>query len=267
MKKIYLLIALVVVLALSTYIIKDKKVTPKEMQTATQTQENKILNPEVKIFPVNHASLVITWGDKTIYVDPVGGADLYKDFPRPDYILITHIHPDHMDAKTVSGVSQDNTTLFVSSSVADSINTPSSKIKGGFMIMHNGVTTSVGDQKISIHAVPAYNVLPEQQMFHPKGRDNGYIIEKDGFRVYVAGDTSGTPEMRALKNIDIAFVPMNLPYTMTVAEAASTTLEFKPKQVWPYHYREKDGFADVQKFKELINKANPNIEVVLAKWY
>ena len=119
----------------------------------------------------------------------------------------------------------------------------------------------------TITAVPAYNVSADQEKYHPKGRDNGYVVEKDGVRVYIAGDTSGTPEMRALKNIDIAFVPMNLPYTMTVEEASNAVLEFKPKQVWPYHYREGDGFSDVQHFKDLVNKGNPNIEVVLGKWY
>ena len=103
--------------------------------------------------------------------------------------------------------------------------------------------------------------------FHTKGRGNGYVIERSGKRVYIAGDTAGIPEMRALKNIDIALVPMNLPYTMDVAEAAEAVLAFKPKQVFPYHYRGPDGLADISKFKELVNASNPKIEVVLLNWY
>ncbi|MGA8854878.1 MAG: MBL fold metallo-hydrolase, partial [Christiangramia sp.] len=102
---------------------------------------------------------------------------------------------------------------------------------------------------------------------HTKGRGNGYVLEKDGKRLYISGDTEDIPEMRALKNIDIALVSMNLPYTMPVDQAAEGVLAFQPKKVIPYHYRGKEGFSDVEEFKRLVNKGNPNIEVELMEWY
>jgi len=124
------------------------------------------------------------------------------------------------------------------------------------------------EQELKIQAVPMYN-LPDadNKDRHVKGRGNGYIIAGVDFRVYVAGDTAGTPEMRALTDIDIALVPMNLPYTMGVEEAADAVLAFKPRQVYPYHYRGPDGLADVGTFKQLVNAGDPNIEVILAEWY
>jgi L-ascorbate metabolism protein UlaG (beta-lactamase superfamily) len=118
-----------------------------------------------------------------------------------------------------------------------------------------------------VNAVPAYNIRPDAQQFHPKGRDNGYVIEKDATRVYVAGDTEGTPEMRALEGIDVAFVPMNLPYTMSVEDAADAVSAFKPKTVYPYHYRGPAGLSDVNAFKELVAKGPPGVTVTLADWY
>ena len=118
-----------------------------------------------------------------------------------------------------------------------------------------------------IEAIAAYNIPESDKAFHTKGRGNGYVLEKGGTRIYISGDSSGTPEMRNLKNIDIAFVCMNLPYTMGVEEAAGAVLAFKPKQVYPYHYRTPDGFSDVAKFKALVNASNPNIEVVQLDWY
>jgi L-ascorbate metabolism protein UlaG (beta-lactamase superfamily) len=112
-----------------------------------------------------------------------------------------------------------------------------------------------------------YNLTPEKLQFHPKGRGNGYLIEKENFRVYIAGDTEDIVEMRNLKNIDIAFLPMNLPWTMDIKQAVSAVLEFKPKKVYPYHYRGEKGFSDINKFKELVEKENKDIEVILVNWY
>ncbi|MEO8732935.1 MAG: MBL fold metallo-hydrolase, partial [Flavobacteriales bacterium] len=118
-----------------------------------------------------------------------------------------------------------------------------------------------------ITAMPMYNLPDSPTAFHPKGRGNGYVLTFGGKRIYISGDTQGIPEMRALKNIDIAFVCMNLPYTMDVDEAADAVLAFKPKVVYPYHYRGKDRFSDVKKFKALVNAKDPAIEVRQEDWY
>ena len=120
---------------------------------------------------------------------------------------------------------------------------------------------------VVVYSVPMYNLREDALQYHPKGRGNGYIVEFGGKRVYISGDTEDIPEMRQLKDIDMAFVCMNLPYTMTVESAASAVLDFKPKQVYPYHYRGTEGFSDVEKFKSLVNKGNKDIEVIQLDWY
>lgn len=131
--------------------------------------------------------------------------------------------------------------------------------------MNNGDTQDLGP--FSIEAIPMYNLREEALKFHEKGRGNGYVLNWNNQRIYISGDTEDIPEMRNLKDIDIAFVCMNLPYTMTVESAASAVLDFKPKKVYPYHYRGKDGMSDVDEFKSIVNKANPNIETVQLIWY
>ena len=120
---------------------------------------------------------------------------------------------------------------------------------------------------VEISAIPMYNLTEEDSSFHVKGRGNGYVLEYEDTRVYLAGDTEDIAEMRSLKNIDIAFLPMNLPFTMTVEDAADAVLEFQPKQVYPYHYRARDGLSDVGKFKQLVNVGSSNVEVVQLDWY
>jgi L-ascorbate metabolism protein UlaG (beta-lactamase superfamily) len=119
---------------------------------------------------------------------------------------------------------------------------------------------------VTVEAVPMYNLDPQKQKFHPKGRGNGYLLTLGGKRVYIAGDTEDIPEMRALENIDIAFVCMNLPYTMNVAAAADAVLDFQPKIVFPYHYRGTDGMSDLGEFRSLV-AAEPDIEVRVLAWY
>ena len=216
----------------------------------------------VIVTPIEHASLALQWGDTTIYSDPVGSAGLYASLPRPDIVLVTHEHHDHYSPDTLAALMGPGTVLVTNQRVADML---PAAMKKHLVVMKNGDTHTI--DSLTIDAIPAHNIRTEALQFHPPGRDNGYVIEKDGTRVYVAGDTEGTPEMRALKDIDIAFVPMNLPYTMSVESAAEAVLAFAPKTVYPYHYRGQGGLADVEEFKQLVEAGNPNIEVLLAEWY
>lgn len=214
------------------------------------------------IQPVSHASLVLTWNDKTIYVDPTGGAAAYAGMAKPDLILITDIHGDHMDPKTLDAIETDGAVLVAPQAVADQL---PAKYKSQVVVLANGKSaTQVG---LPISAIPMYNLPEAADAMHPKGRGNGYILDLGGKRIYIAGDTEGTSEMRSLKNIDVAFVPMNLPYTMDVEQAADAVLDFKPKVVYPYHYRGQSGLSDVEAFKKQVNDKNKSIDVRLKDWY
>lgn len=217
---------------------------------------------ELEIQPISHATAVLNWGDTTIYLDPTGGAEAFEGMDEPDLVLITDIHGDHMDAETLRALNLQNTRIIVPQAVRDEL---PDNLNADFVIMNNGDTRD--EQGISIEAIPMYNLREEAKQFHEKGRGNGYVLEKDGTRVYIAGDTEDIPEMRNLEDIDIALVPMNLPYTMPVDAAADAVAEFAPKKVYPYHYRGQEGKADVERFKELVNQKNDEVEVVLAEWY
>ena len=215
---------------------------------------------EPKIIPIYHSSLILDWG-RIIYIDPAWNIDLYKDKPSPDLVLITDIHFDHLNVDVLKSL-KGEFLIITSKAVYDEL---TEDLKQKTKILNNFEETNFEDFKIL--ALPMYNLTPERLEFHPKGRGNGYLIEKENFRVYIAGDTEDIPEMRNLKNIDIAFLPMNLPWTMSVEQAASAVLEFKPKKVYPYHYRGEKGFSDISKFKELVEKENKDIEVILVNWY
>lgn len=214
----------------------------------------------LSIQPIQHASVVFTINNKVIYADPAGGPGYYKGVAAPDIILITHIHGDHFDTSTLNAVRTANTILVVPSVVADKI-----ADKSKLVILKNGETTiQLG---ISIKAIPMYNLPESPTSMHPKGKGNGYILGIGGKNIYLSGDTQGIPEMRSLRNIDVAFVCMNLPYTMDINEAADAVLAFKPAIVYPYHYRGKNGLSDVNAFKHLVDSANKGIEVRLRNWY
>ncbi len=215
----------------------------------------------VAVTSIAHASLMLTFGTAVVYADPTD-ASLFADKPAADIILVTHEHGDHFSTSTLLALVGTSTTLIVPQSVADKL---PQALKARATILKNGEGTTTND--IRIEAVPAYNLRSEALQFHPKGRDNGYVLEGSGKRVYIAGDTEGTPEMRALQNIDIAFVPMNLPYTMDVDAAADAVLAFKPKQVYPYHFRGQDGLSDIVRFQQLVNTGDPTIEVKMGNWY
>lgn len=219
----------------------------------------KVKGGELTIQPINHATLVLSYNKKNIYVDPTGGADAFKGQAAPDLILITDIHGDHLDTKTLEAINVSNATLVVPQAVADKL--PTSIDKQKVIVLKNGDKTM--QQGVSITAVPMYNLPEAADAFHTKGRGNGYVLSIGGKNIYISGDTEDIPEMRSLKNIDIAFVCMNLPYTMDVNQAAQGVLAFKPKVVYPYHYRGQD----VNTFKSLVNAGDKNIEVRLRNWY
>src|SRR5881396_1808195 len=209
------------------------------------------------IHPINHATFVMGWKDKVIYVDPVGTSKRFDGLPKPDLILVTDIHGDHLSPETLEAVADAKTAIVAPSAVAEKL---PEKLRKQTTVLANGETKSVAG--ISVEAVPMYNLTADRLKFHTKGRGNGYVVTLGGKLIYLSGDTEDIPEMRALKNIDVAFVCMNLPYTMTEEQAASAVREFKPKIVYPYHYRD----SDVGKFKKLVGE-DSGVEVRLRDWY
>lgn len=217
---------------------------------------------DLTIHPIEHATLVLTWDNKTIYVDPTGGAEAFASMAKPDIILITDIHGDHMNPETLDAIETEGAVFVVPQAVADQL---PEKYKSKAKVIANG--ESMTEAGIPIKAVPMYNLPESADAKHVKGRGNGYVLNLGNKNIYISGDTEGVPEVRGLKNIDVAFLSMNLPYTMDIDQAVSTTLDFKPKIIYPYHYRGQDGLADVEGFKQQVNAKNKNIEVRLLDWY
>ena len=226
---------------------------PADAAAADQTQTFSTAAGPVKITPIYHAAAKITAGSDVIVIDPAPPAKIDGVGPA-DLILITDIHGDHMNGDDVKALSKDGTVVIAPAAVAKTIT--QAKVIG------NGDTTTFHKWKIT--AVPMYNInhnQPNGQPFHDKGRGNGYVLNYGGKNFYFAGDTEGTPEMRALKNIDVAFIPMNLPYTMTPDEAADAVKAFHPKVAIPYHYKGQD-ITVVKKDLE-----GSGVEVRLLDWY
>jgi L-ascorbate metabolism protein UlaG (beta-lactamase superfamily) len=214
-----------------------------------ETDIIKTSSGDLKITFIGHGTLMYSFGGKIIHVDPVGQWADYSVLPKADIILVTHEHSDHLDLKAIARIRTGKTVMVMSENAAGQTT--------GAIVMNNGDVKDV--EGLKIEAVPAYNLVHMHSPgvpFHPKGVGNGYIITFGEKRVYVAGDTENTPEMKALKDIDIAFLPMNLPYTMTPEMVADAAKAFKPKILYPYHY----GNTDPAKLVELL-KANPEIEV------
>ena len=220
---------------------------------ATEPQVFPTSAGSVTITPLNHASTLIEAGGKVIYLDPVKPAN-FSGHPKADLILITDIHGDHMDPDSIKEISKADTEIFAPPAVVQTVTT-AKPVANGESKSWNGWT---------IEAVPAYNLKrgpSPGKLFHDKGRGNGYVLTYAGKRFYFSGDTEGIPEMRALKNIDVAFVCMNLPYTMPPDEAADAVRAFHPKVVIPYHYRG----SDLAVFKKGLE--GTGIEVRLLDWY
>lgn len=230
----------------------------------------------IKITPIYHASLQIEYRGRVIQVDPFSAGD-YRGAKKGDIILITHSHPDHLDPKAIANVMDKDYVHIMAPQAAVATLAPLVKNGRGEVtrFMNDtsedfGSTVGKDTIHIGIQAVPAYNIMrgPKPgQKFHPKGEFNGYILTLGGKRIYIAGDTEATPEMKALKNIDVAFLPMNLPYTMTPQEAAAGARAFKPKVVYPYHYRYPftQPNNNPQQFQQAL--AGSGIQVRLRGWY
>jgi L-ascorbate metabolism protein UlaG (beta-lactamase superfamily) len=215
-------------------------------------------NGDVIIHPVNHASFVMSWQGKMIFNDPVGATTLYSTFPKADLILVSHSHSDHFLATTLDGVRSQTAVIIAPTAVYNSMST---SLRAVTTVLTNGASTNV--LGIRIEAIPAYNISNSN---HPLGVGNGYVLTIGGKRIYIAGDTEDVPAMRALRNIDVAFVPVNRPYTMDVASAANAVRTFRPTVVYPYHYSPSTPATDVNLFKQGVGQ-DLGIEVRLRKWY
>ena len=204
---------------------------------------------DVTIMFVGHGSLVFAFGGKTIHVDPFSRLADYSTLPKADLILITHAHHDHLDPVAIRAIRTPATQVIVAPVCEGEV--------AGAVVLRNGEAKTV--LGVKVEAVPAYNLVhkaPDGSFFHPKGAGNGYVLTFGDTRVYVAGDTENVPEMKALKGIDVAFLPMNLPYTMTPEMVADAARAFRPKILYPYHF----GDTDPHRLAALL-KGEPGIEV------
>ena len=204
---------------------------------------------DLEITFIGHGSLMFTFERKILHVDPFSRLADYSTLPKADVIFITHQHRDHLDLDALEELRTVNTVVILTEKCAE-------KTDGGIVMKNGDVQTIEG---IKVEAVPAYNLVHKRddgQFFHPKGEGNGYVLTFGDTRVYIAGDTESTPEMKALKNIDYAFLPMNLPYTMTPEMVADAANAFNPKVLYPYHY----GETDTSKLVELLAD-NKDVEI------
>ncbi|MFH0977064.1 MAG: MBL fold metallo-hydrolase [Spirochaetota bacterium] len=205
---------------------------------------------DLEITFIGHASLMFKINGKIIHIDPCGDEGDYTKLPKADMVLFTHDHSDHMDPAALKKIRTDNTAIVYTKKCA-------AKIPGGTVMNNGDVKTMLG---IKIEAVPAYNIIHKRndgQLFHPKSDGNGYVMTIGDKRVYVAGDTENTPELKSLKNIDVAFLPMNLPYTMTPEMVADAANAFKPKILYPYHF----GDTDTSILGKLLKGSSTEIRI------
>lgn len=226
----------------------NKEVTQEEVdlfKTVTGTP--------LKIYAVKHGSVKMQVGDKWVYVDPVTTAALpatdFSSMPKADLILVTHEHPDHYDSTAISQLTKEGTILITNPATHDRFATTSNVLKNG--------DTKVLFNSWSIKAVPAYNTSADKQQFHPQGRDNGYIVSIDNLHIYFAGDLEVIPELKDVSNIDIAFLPCNLPYTMNPEQLAEAANIIKPKVLFPYHY----GETDLDQVAKLLDGSGIDVRI------
>ena len=222
-------------------------VTNEEVDTFTTSN-----GTTVNMYCIKHGSVKMQIGDKWLYIDPVTDkvqpATDYTTMPKADYILVTHEHADHLDSLAIAQLTKEETVLI--------LNPRSSEMLGGAgEVMANGDSKQLGVW--TLDAVPAYNNSEDKQQFHPKGRDNGYILTVEGLRIYIAGDTEDIEEMRSIKDIDVAFLPCNLPFTMTPEQCAKAAKMFMPKVLFPYHY----GKTEIQQVVSLLEGSGVEVRI------
>ena len=201
---------------------------------------------------IKHASVRIQYDGLEIQVDPVGAkcepATDYSAFPKADLVLVTHEHFDHFDPAAIAALRKDGTAVYANPAVRGML--------GFGNALKNGESAKVRDD-VTIDAVRAYNTTPGREKFHPKGRDNGYVLDLGGFRIYIAGDTEDIPEMADVKDIDVAFLPVNQPYTMTPEQAAAAAKTVKPKVLFPYHYSQ----TPIQRVADLLSGTGIDVRI------
>jgi L-ascorbate metabolism protein UlaG (beta-lactamase superfamily) len=204
---------------------------------------------DLEVTFIGHGSLMLNYGGKIIHVDPFSKLVDYATLPKADIVLLTHHHRDHLDPAALEQVRTDDSIVVLTEICAQTV-------RGGIIMKNEDVQVIAG---ITVAAVPAYNLVHKRdtgQVFHPKGEGNGYIMTLGDARLYIAGDTENIPEMKRLRDIDYAFLPMNLPYTMTPEMVADAARKFKPKVLYPYHY----GETDPARIVALLN-GTPEVEV------
>ncbi len=206
---------------------------------------------DLRMYFINHGTLMFEFNKLTLHVDPVGRAADYSNMPQADIVLVTHHHGDHLDKETIGQISKTGTKIVLTQACYDQVQIGE--------ILKNGASISI--KGIKIEAVPAYNLTHKRgngEPYHPKGIGNGYVINFGDKRVYIGGDTENFPEMRQLKNIEVAFLPMNLPFTMTPEMVADAVSMFYPKILYPYHY----GQSDTEKLADLLkNQSDTELRI------
>jgi len=223
-----------------------------EAQTELKTDLIKTKNGNIEITFIGHGSLIFKCDGLIIHVDPFLKLTDYNALPKADLVLLTHHHGDHLDLNAIKSILKESTSILMTQKCKEVIDSPIH-----YLVMKNGDKQKF--HGVDIEAVPAYNLVNKREngdYYHPKGEGNGYVLTMDKKRIYIAGDTENTPEMKALKKIDIAFLPMNLPYTMTPEMVADAVQAFKPKILYPYHF----GETETQKLVDLL-KDTKGIEI------
>lgn len=240
--------------------------TPPAQAQTTGADQIPTARGAIELLPIHHASLMLSWNGERILVDPAptgAGGDVaapYKALPQPNFILITHIHGDHFNVPILEAIAGPNTEIIAPRNVRAAM---PADLQARTKVLQNGDKAMIGS--VGLEAVPMYNITPGRLKYHPKGLGNGYVLTFADKRIYIAGDTEETPELAHLPDIDVAFIPMNLPYTESVEAAAKWVRDFRPRVVYPYHYRMGGGrYADLAKFKSLVGNASI---VRLRKWY